>query len=157
MPDTVRPHRRQPTRLPIPGILQARTLEWVAISFSNAWKWKVKVKSLSLVGLLATHGLQPTRLLCPWGFPGKSTGVGCHCLLWREKWDPNNLNLHEEPEKYISKFLWNTYFYISLVEDSLNQLEPTSIIMLWLKFELDMAWKIKNLKILFPFPRILLE
>ena len=36
-----------------PGILQARTLEWVAISF-NAWKWKVKVKSLSRVGLLAT-------------------------------------------------------------------------------------------------------
>ena len=32
-----------------PGILQARTLEWVAISFSNAWKWKVKVKSLSHV------------------------------------------------------------------------------------------------------------
>ena len=38
----------------IPGILQARTLEWVAISFSNAWKWKVKVKSLSRVLLLAT-------------------------------------------------------------------------------------------------------
>ena len=38
----------------IPGILQARTLEWVAISFSNAWKWKVKVKSLSHVWLLAT-------------------------------------------------------------------------------------------------------
>ena len=32
----------------VPGILQARTLEWVAISFSNAWKWKVKVKSLSV-------------------------------------------------------------------------------------------------------------
>ena len=40
---------------PIPGILQARTLEWVAISFSNAWKWKVKVKSLSHVRLLATR------------------------------------------------------------------------------------------------------
>ena len=39
---------------PVPGILQERTLEWVAISFSNAWKWKVKVKSLSLVRLLAT-------------------------------------------------------------------------------------------------------
>ena len=39
---------------PIPGILQARTLEWVAISFSNAEKWKVKVKSLSLVRLFAT-------------------------------------------------------------------------------------------------------
>ena len=38
----------------IPGILQARTLEWVAISFSSAWKWKVKVKSLSRVQLLAT-------------------------------------------------------------------------------------------------------
>ena len=39
---------------PIPGILQARTLEWIAISFSNAWQWKVKVKSLSRVLLLAT-------------------------------------------------------------------------------------------------------
>ena len=38
----------------IPGILQARPPEWVAISFSNAWKWKVKVKSLSRVQLLAT-------------------------------------------------------------------------------------------------------
>ena len=38
----------------VPGILQARTLEWVAISFSNEWKWKVKVKSLSHVRLLAT-------------------------------------------------------------------------------------------------------
>ena len=39
---------------PVPGILQARTLEWVAISFSNTWKWKVKVKLLSRVGLSAT-------------------------------------------------------------------------------------------------------
>ena len=38
----------------IPGILQASTLEWVAISFSNAWKWKMKVKLLSRVRLLAT-------------------------------------------------------------------------------------------------------
>ena len=43
-----------PPGSPVPGILQARTLEWVAISFSNAWKWKVKVKSLSRVQLLAT-------------------------------------------------------------------------------------------------------
>ena len=39
---------------PVPGILQARTLEWVAISFSDAWKWKVKLKSLSCVQFLAT-------------------------------------------------------------------------------------------------------
>ena len=43
-----------PSGSPVPGILQARTLEWVAISFSNAWKWKVKVKSLSHVRLLVT-------------------------------------------------------------------------------------------------------
>ena len=43
-----------PPGSPVPGILQARTLEWVAISFSNAWKWKMKMKSLSRVWLLAT-------------------------------------------------------------------------------------------------------
>ena len=43
-----------PPGSPVPGILQARVLEWGAISFSNAWKWKVKVKSLSCVQLLAT-------------------------------------------------------------------------------------------------------
>ena len=48
------PRDGSPPGSPIPGILQARTLEWVAISFSNAWKWKVKVKSLSCVWLLAT-------------------------------------------------------------------------------------------------------
>ena len=43
-----------PAGSPVPGILQARTLEWGAISFSNAWRWKEKVKSLSRVWLLAT-------------------------------------------------------------------------------------------------------
>ena len=43
-----------PPGSPVPGILQARILEWVAISFSSAWKWKVKVKLLSRVQLLAT-------------------------------------------------------------------------------------------------------
>ena len=48
------PIHGSPPGSPIPGILQARILEWVAISFSSAWKWKVKVKSLSRVRLLAT-------------------------------------------------------------------------------------------------------
>ena len=68
-----------PPSSPVPGILQARTLEWVTISFSSAWKWKVKVKSLSRVQLLATpwtltivflppnqvslNSLKPSRLL----------------------------------------------------------------------------------------------
>ena len=45
------PIEGSPPGSPVPGILQARTLEWVAISFSHAWKWKVKVKSLSRVRL----------------------------------------------------------------------------------------------------------
>ena len=73
---------------PVPGILQARTLEWVAISFSSAWKRKVKVKPLSRVQL---YGLQPTRLLHSWDFPGKSTGVGCHCLAIENA--SNNFNI----------------------------------------------------------------
>ena len=54
MSKSVWPHRQQLTRLPIHGILQARRLEWVAISFSNAWKWKVKAKSHSPVRLFMT-------------------------------------------------------------------------------------------------------
>ena len=53
----------------IPGTLQARTLEWVAISFSNAWKWKVKVKSLSRVWLFTTPCTAayqaPPSMRCP--------------------------------------------------------------------------------------------
>ena len=48
------PTDHSPPGSSVSGILQARTLEWVAISFSNAWKWKVKVKSLSRARLLAT-------------------------------------------------------------------------------------------------------
>ena len=44
---------------------------------SEKWKWSHSVVSDSY----RPHGLQPTRLLRPWDFPGKSTGVGCHCLL----------------------------------------------------------------------------
>ena len=45
---------------------------------SEKWKWSHLVVSDSS----QPHGLQPTRLLCPWEFPGKSTGVGCHYLLF---------------------------------------------------------------------------
>ena len=65
----------------VPGILQARTLEWVAISFFNAWKWKLKWSRSVVSNPQRPHGLQPARLHRSWDFPGKSTGVGCHCLL----------------------------------------------------------------------------
>ena len=53
-PTLCNPIDGSPTGSPVPGILQARILEWVTISFSSAWKWEVKVKSLSRVWLLAT-------------------------------------------------------------------------------------------------------
>ena len=70
-----------PPGSPIPGIFQPRTLEWVAISFSNAWKWKVKVKSLSCVWLFtipwpAAHQAPPSM-----GFSRQEYWSGCHCLL----------------------------------------------------------------------------
>ena len=69
-----------PPGSPVPGILQARTLQWVAISFCNAWKWKVKVKSLSSVQLFATPWTVAYQAPLSMGFSGRSTGVGCHCL-----------------------------------------------------------------------------
>jgi len=57
-----------PPGSPVPGILQARTLEWVAISFSNAWKWKVKVRSLSRVWPSATPWTAAFQALPSMGF-----------------------------------------------------------------------------------------
>ena len=73
-----------PPGSPVPGILQARTLEWVAISFSSAWKWKGKVKSLSRVQLLATPWTAAYQALPSMGFSRQECWSGCHCLLW---WD----------------------------------------------------------------------
>ena len=86
MSNSVRPQRRQPTRLPAPGILQARTLEWVAISFSNAWKWKVKVKSLSRVRPFATPWTAAYQAPLSMGFSRQEYWSGLplpspYCLL----------------------------------------------------------------------------
>ena len=66
-----------------PSLRFSRQEHWSGLPFSSPvhesekWKWSHSVVSNSSW----PHGLQPTRLLCPWDFPGKSTGVGCHCLL----------------------------------------------------------------------------
>ena len=80
-PTLCNPIDGSPPVSPIPRILQAKTLEWVAMSFSSAWKWKVKVKLLSRVQLFVTPKDCNLPGSCIWGFPGESTGVGCHCLL----------------------------------------------------------------------------
>ena len=60
----------------VSGILQARTLEWVAISFSNAWKWKVKVKSLSRAQLLVTSWTAAHQAPLSMGFSGQENWSG---------------------------------------------------------------------------------
>ena len=60
----------------IHGILQTRVLEWGGIGLCVCM-----LSCLVMSDSLQPHGLQPTSLLHPWDFPGKSTGVGCHCLL----------------------------------------------------------------------------
>ena len=65
-----------PRDCPIPGILQARTLEWVVISFSNAWKWKVKVKSLSHARLFTTPWTAAYQAPPSMGFSRQEYGSG---------------------------------------------------------------------------------
>ena len=69
---------------PVPGILQARTLEWVAISFSSVCKRKVKGKSLSHVPLFATPWTAAHQAPLSMGFSRQEywSGFPCHCLLW---------------------------------------------------------------------------
>ena len=80
-----RPHKWQPTNSPVvPGILQARVLEWVAISFTNAWKWKVKVKSLSRVWLfvipwMAAYQAPPSMEVSRQEY---WSGLYCLFLVW---------------------------------------------------------------------------
>ena len=82
MSDSVQPQRQQPTGLPR-SLVFSRQEHWSEVPLpspmhgSEKWKWSRWVVS----DFLWLHGLQPTRLLRPWDFPGKSTGVGCHCLL----------------------------------------------------------------------------
>ena len=89
----------------------SRQEHWSGLTFpspmheSEKWKWSHSVVSNSSW----PHGLQPTRLLHPWDFPGKSTGVGCHCLL-RWPWiSPfNSLNLSFLIYKIITKCIPST-------------------------------------------------
>ena len=97
-----------PPGSPVPGILQARTLEWVAISFSNSWKWKVKVKSLSRPTLCdpmdcslpgsSAHGIFQARVLewvpTPVFLPAESHGQ--RSLVGYSPWGHNESDKSEQ-------------------------------------------------------------
>ena len=86
----------------VPGILQARTLEWVAISFSNAWKWKLKMKSLSHVRLFVTPWTAAYQAPPSMGFSRQEywSGVPLPSLPQQEKppqWEALTLQLESSP------------------------------------------------------------
>ena len=96
-----------PPGSPDPGILQARTLEWVAISFSNAWKWKVKVKSFSHVRPSATPWTAAFQAPPSTGFSRQEYPVGCRCLLHTSpnswKLETTQLPLNRRVNKHICR------------------------------------------------------
>ena len=79
-----------PPGSPVPGILQARTLEWLAISSSNAWKWKVKVKSLSRVQLWATPWTAAYQAPLSMGFSRQEYWSEVPSPSPKEGWAPKN-------------------------------------------------------------------
>ena len=96
-----------PPGSPIPGILQARTLEWVAISFSNAWKWKVKVKLLSYVWLLATPWIAAYQAPPSMGFSRQEYWSGVPLPSPTEHTKSFQIHLIKSPREQ-KKYLKNT-------------------------------------------------
>ena len=96
-----------PPASPVPGILQARTLEWVAISFSNAWKWKVKVKSLSHVRFFETPWTAAYQAPPSTGFSRQEywSGVPSPSLILLAMGPTKNENWETDKTKYRQHFL----------------------------------------------------
>ena len=95
-----------PPGSPIPGILQARTLEWVAISFSNAWKWKVKVKSLSRVRLLATPWTAAYQAPPSMGFSRQEYWSGVPLLSLMRSWHLHKISMWDHILKSLGGSSW---------------------------------------------------
>ena len=114
-----------PPGSPVPGILQARTMEWVAISFSNAGKWKVKVKSLSRVQLLATPWTAAYQAPLSMGFARQEYLSGCHHLLQARiladhKWNIQSHHSHSvliwTPKLFNSCFNFVSWSQVTLLD-----------------------------------------
>ena len=116
-PTLCNPIDSSPPGSPVPGILQARVLEWGAISFSNAWKWKLKVKLLSPVQLLATPWTASFQALLSMGFSRQEYWRGvplplndikslrsCYSLL------DVNISLDDAPRRVSLNTEWQFHF-----------------------------------------------
>ena len=94
-----------PPGSPVPGTLQARTLEWVPISFSSAWKWKVKVKLLSRVRLFATPWTAAYQVPPSMGFSRQEywSGVPSPSPLYEAQKNTKLYSIYSETHSYIIK------------------------------------------------------
>ena len=112
----------------VPGILQARTLEWVAISFSNAWKWKVKVKSLSRVQLFTTPWTAAYQVPPSMGFSRQEywSGVPLPSRI---------IKLHQTPSNMV-KFSWLTLNTLVYSENK-EMVTETKGICSWVQKEIN--------------------
>ena len=90
----------------IHGTLQARVVEWLALSFSDAWKEKWNWSHSVVSDSSRPHGLQPTRLLHPWDFPGDRTGVDCHINFFFQRLDGILSSCHIPFEWRLNCFIW---------------------------------------------------
>ena len=112
MSNSLRPHGLQPTRLPRPLISQTTVLEWGATAFSNAWEWRVKVKSLSRARLLATPWTAAHQAPLSLGSPMQEDWSGCHRLLCALLCWPIIMQLFFFLHTYLSltcNSWWNSY------------------------------------------------
>ena len=105
------PRDGSPPGSPVPRTLQAGTLEWVAISFSNAWKWKVKVKSLSRVRLLVTPWTAAHQAPLSMGFSRQEYWSGVPLPSPSTKEGSNKIRHFEK--KKITRFAWQHAFNVS--------------------------------------------
>ena len=98
----------------------SRQEHWSGLPFpspmheSEKWKWSRSIVSDSY----RLHGLQPTRLLHPWDFQGKSTGMGCHCLLQLCS---------------IEAYIWPSYFSIFLIYINFCYMKQTTRLIKWIE------------------------
>ena len=103
-----------PPGSPVSGILQARTLEWVAISFSNTWKWKMKVQSLSRVRLFVTPWTAAYQAPPSMGFSRQEYWIGVPLLSPILLWNTSN-SVYKKPCSYNSPWsALNFTYYLSL-------------------------------------------
>ena len=117
-----------PPGSPVLGICQARTLEWVAISFSNVWKWKVKVKLLSRVRLLAIPWTAAYQAPPSMGFSRQ------------EYWSGMPLLLHDQPRQHITK---QRHYFVNKGTSSQSYGFSSSHGWMW-ELNYQESWAVKN-------------